>query len=489
MSTSDGSNSPRMEQTTTVVPSELTAPNASSANQWRLFLGLTILVGSYFLRVEVVRFSLRVVRRIIPALFTWLREFEKMLLRPLSWVVFVLLAWFSTYVMNLETLMDMDSGTLQGIATLLLGPPLVWLVISFCNYVAWGIIRVQGWSRAVSKDDDDYSRVLIITEGIGVIKVLLVVAVVSTCIIDEIGQFTDFESGQVSSVAVIMVEFVFVFGAHSWLKNIMGGLMSLQDEQIKSGLYVSFQGHEGVVERLFLQGFSLRQYDRSVAYIPNSIMLENSVMVQTKLLERRCIVPVHLSHSTPTTVLRIFIQELDNFLMHHMMDCRMNLKASVLGLEKPRGGWGMTNVYKSSKQLAMKEHQPRDRFWISIEAPYLVHVVYYSQERHIKRLLAEKTEIVLRMTELITKLKLNLHGHIREYTTTNDVALPSSAGTEVSDVNARYPSFSPESLAETLSRPRRRRAPPASEPLGQRILSDGNMLRYHRPHEDRAGRV
>jgi hypothetical protein len=47
--------------------------------------------------------------------------------------------------------------------------------------------------------------------------VLLVAAVVSTCIIDEIGRFTDFESGQVSTVAVIMVEFVFVFGAHSWV--------------------------------------------------------------------------------------------------------------------------------------------------------------------------------------------------------------------------------------------------------------------------------
>ncbi|CAH0485566.1 unnamed protein product [Peronospora farinosa] len=483
------SNTLHMEQPETTTPAELAVSTTSSADQWRLFLGLTILVGSYILRVEVVRFSLRVVRRIIPALFTWLREFEKMLLRPLSWVVFVLLAWFSTYVMDLESLMDMDAGTLQGIATLVLGFPLIWLVISFCNYVAWGIIRVQGWSRAVSKDDDDYSRVLIITEGIGVIKVLLVVAVVSTCIIDEIGRFTDFESGQVSTVAVIMVEFVFVFGAHSWLKNIMGGLMSLQDEQIKSGLHVSFQGHEGVVERLFLQGFSLRQYDKGVAYIPNSIMLENSVMVQTKILERRCIVQVHLSHSTPTTVLRIFIQELDNYLMHHMMDCRMNLKANVLGLDKPRGGWGMINVYESNKQLAMKENQPRDRFWISIEAPYLVHVVYYSQERHKKRLLAEKTEIVLRITELITKLKLNLHGKTEEYTTSNSVALPSSAGTEASDVNARYPSFSPDSLAETSSRLRRRRAPPASEPLGQRILSDDNMLQYRRPLEDHADHV
>ncbi|KAG6971281.1 hypothetical protein JG688_00004504, partial [Phytophthora aleatoria] len=350
---------------------------ATSSDQWRVFLGLALLAASYVLRVEVVRFSLRVARRILPALFVWLREFEKMLLRPLSWVVFVLLAWFSAFVMDLENLLDMDAGSLESIITLLLGPPLVWVVICFCNYVTWGIVRVQGWSRAASKDDDDYSRVLIITEGIGVswvvqvIKVLLVAAVVSTCIIDEIGQFTDFESGQVSTVAVIMVEFVFVFGAHSWLKNIMGGLMTLQDEQIKSGLHVSFQGHEGVVERLFLQGFSLRQYDKGLAYIPNSIMLENSMTVQSKSLDRRCVIPVHVSHSTPTTALRVFIQELDNYLAQHMLDRRTNTKGDVLGLEKPKGGWDMVNVYEHSKQLAIEETQSPGRFWISIEAPYL----------------------------------------------------------------------------------------------------------------------
>ena len=47
---------------------------------------------------------------------------------------------------------------------------------------------------------------------------LLVAAVVSTCIVDEISRFTEFESGQVSMVAVVMVEFVLVLGAHSWVR-------------------------------------------------------------------------------------------------------------------------------------------------------------------------------------------------------------------------------------------------------------------------------
>ncbi|RLN36693.1 hypothetical protein BBJ28_00014219, partial [Nothophytophthora sp. Chile5] len=191
---------------TTAAPSPSPADVSSSSDQWRVFLGLALLAASYVFRVEVVRFSLRVARRVLPSLLVWLREFEKTLLRPLSWVVFVLLAWFSVYVMDLEALLDMDPGLLTSIVTLLLGLPLIWVVICFCNYVTWGIVRVKGWSRTVSKDDDDYSRVMIITEGIGVIKVLLVATVVSTCIVDEVGHFTDFDSGQISTVAVIMVE-------------------------------------------------------------------------------------------------------------------------------------------------------------------------------------------------------------------------------------------------------------------------------------------
>lgn len=41
--------------------------------------------------------------------------------------------------------------------------------IIMCIIIFQGIIRVKGWNRAASKDDDDYSRVMIITEGIGVI--------------------------------------------------------------------------------------------------------------------------------------------------------------------------------------------------------------------------------------------------------------------------------------------------------------------------------
>ncbi|TYZ68973.1 hypothetical protein PybrP1_012931 [[Pythium] brassicae (nom. inval.)] len=383
-----------------------------SSEQWRVFLGLAILVASYLFRVELVRFSLRLARRALPGARVWLHEFEKTLLQPLSWVVFVLFLWLAAYVTDLNAVARLDDDTTTSLITLLLGFPLVWVVIAFCNYITWGIIRVKGWNRAASKDDDDYSRVMIITEGIGVIKILLVATVVSSFMIDEIGQITKFDSSQISTVAVMMVEVVFVFGAHSWLKNIMGGLMALIDEQIKSGAHIRFQGHEGVVERVYLPCFSLRQYDKGLAYIPNGILLENTVEIQSKRLDRRCVVAVHLSHRTKAATVRLFIQELDSFLLHLHAEkhARRKTKAALTlggGGGSARGEWE-----KPSKRAAAEDDdEPASaRFWISVEDSYTVHVVYFTHERHIKQIMEEKTEVVLQITELLAKLKLKLHG-------------------------------------------------------------------------------
>lgn len=199
----------------------------------------------------------------------------------------------------------------------------------------------------------------------------------------------------------------------------MGGLMALIDEQIKSGSHIRFQGHEGVVERLYLQCFSLRQYDKGLAYIPNGILLENTVEIQSKSLDRRCVVAVHLSHRTKATVVRLFIQELDNFLLHLHTEKQIRRKTKVvLGLEsKTRSGkWDAKRAYDKprNKLTATVNDDDQDsskgRFWISIEDAYTVHVVYYTHERHIKPIMAEKTEVVLHITEILAKLNLRLHG-------------------------------------------------------------------------------
>lgn len=117
--------------------STFSGSTSTSNDQWRVFLGLAILVASYVFRVELVRFSLRLARRALPNAFVWIKEFEKDLLRPLSWVVFILLLWFATYVMDLSNVLHMEDDTITSLITLVLGVPLIWVVIALCNYITW----------------------------------------------------------------------------------------------------------------------------------------------------------------------------------------------------------------------------------------------------------------------------------------------------------------------------------------------------------------
>lgn len=117
--------------------STFSGSTSTSNDQWRVFLGLAILVASYVFRVELVRFSLRLARRAVPNAFVWIKEFEKDLLQPLSWVVFILLLWFATYVMDLSNVLHMEDDTITSIITLVLGFPLIWVVIALCNYITW----------------------------------------------------------------------------------------------------------------------------------------------------------------------------------------------------------------------------------------------------------------------------------------------------------------------------------------------------------------
>lgn len=113
-------------------------PHISGNNyQWRVFLGIAMMIASYVFRVELVRFVLRLIRRAVPSLLIWIKEFENMLLRPLAWVVFVLLVWVSTYVMDLSRLINLQKTTIASLISLCLGFPLIWTVICFCNYVTW----------------------------------------------------------------------------------------------------------------------------------------------------------------------------------------------------------------------------------------------------------------------------------------------------------------------------------------------------------------
>ncbi|TMW56377.1 hypothetical protein Poli38472_006387 [Pythium oligandrum] len=448
---------------TTTLSHAASASSSGNNDQWRIFVGLALLAAAYIFRIELVRFTLTLAKRSAPGLIVWIKQFEKILMRPISWVVFVLMVWLSTYVMQLSDLLGIKEDLLGSIIQLLLGIPLIWTVICLCNYVTWGIIRVKGWNRATSKDDDDYNRVMIITEGIAVIRILLIATVVSTFMIGGIGEITQFDSSQISTVAILVVEIVVVLGGHTWLKNTLGGLLALFDEQVKSGSHVRFHGHEGVIERLFLQCFSLRRYDKGLVYVPNGLLLEHSVEINTKTIDRQSVISIHVDHSTTSSTMRKLIQELDNLLTRRVTEDTRKRRNTVLGLERKTRGF--MDAAEPLKAIADQDEGSQVRFWISIAAPYVIQVVYYTHEQHLRAVQVEKTELILRITELLAAESIKLHGAQNE-----SRPLPSGDALRTPRLHTRFVEpileFDEERDIDAL----------------QRAASDSSVLRQRRSH-------
>jgi small-conductance mechanosensitive channel len=107
---------------------------------------------------------------------------------------------------------------------------------------------------------------------------------------------------------LLVLQVLFVLSSHTWFRNVMGGLILLIDEPIKSGSHVKVLGHEGVVEHMYLQYFTVRQYDKGLAIIPNGVLLQSDVHVRSKSLGSQLIIDIHLSHSTATKKVRDFIR-------------------------------------------------------------------------------------------------------------------------------------------------------------------------------------
>ena len=59
------------------------------------------------------------------------------------------------------------------------------------------------------------------------------------------------------------------FGAQSLVKDYVGGLFILIEDQIRQGDSIKIEGHEGTVEELTLRYVRLRDYDGFVHFIPN----------------------------------------------------------------------------------------------------------------------------------------------------------------------------------------------------------------------------
>ena len=175
-----------------------------------IIIALVFILIATFFRVEMVQFFIKMLRKAIARPLSWLKDFERLMTLPLSWLLCVLLFWASF------SLLEWDSSTFIYI----LGVPLIWTIVNFFNFITTAIIKHKGWDRSSTTDDN--SRIVIVSEGIGLVKYVVVVVVLSLIYL-RINE----DSPKFIIVMIISIGLTIALGSYTWVQNIIGGLALL----------------------------------------------------------------------------------------------------------------------------------------------------------------------------------------------------------------------------------------------------------------------
>jgi small-conductance mechanosensitive channel len=101
------------------------------------------------------------------------------------------------------------------------------------------------------------------------------------------------------------------FALQPWLRNLVGGMHVFADQKFVLGNRLRVGGLEGAVEAITLRTTTLRRDDHSVAYVPNSRMMDQPVTNCSARRHRLLEVRVALDRETPTAQVRALIRQID----------------------------------------------------------------------------------------------------------------------------------------------------------------------------------
>ncbi|USO01691.1 MAG: mechanosensitive ion channel family protein [Alphaproteobacteria bacterium] len=107
------------------------------------------------------------------------------------------------------------------------------------------------------------------------------------------------------------------FASQDIIKNIFGSIVVLTDRTYQVGDFVRIENTEGVVEHIGLRTTTLRDINKSLVSIPNSAVVNATVMNITRRTHRLIEVAVTLDPETPNIAIETFVRRLRGYLATH----------------------------------------------------------------------------------------------------------------------------------------------------------------------------
>ncbi len=102
----------------------------------------------------------------------------------------------------------------------------------------------------------------------------------------------------------------FALAAKDTLANFFGSMMILTDKPFQAGDYIEFKGIEGTVEMIGFRSTLVRQMDRTVVQIPNSLLASDPVRNFTRRESRRILFTVAITYECTPAMLRAALEAL-----------------------------------------------------------------------------------------------------------------------------------------------------------------------------------
>ena len=105
-------------------------------------------------------------------------------------------------------------------------------------------------------------------------------------------------------------------GAQDLFKNLISGILVLVEKRFKKGDVISIDGlAEGSVERIGFRSTTIRKFDKSLCFIPNSQFAEKPVTNITEITHRRIDWIIGLEYKTTNSQLKTICSEIEKFIL------------------------------------------------------------------------------------------------------------------------------------------------------------------------------
>ena len=105
-------------------------------------------------------------------------------------------------------------------------------------------------------------------------------------------------------------------GAQDLFKNLISGILVLVEKRFKKGDVISIDGlAEGSVERIGFRSTTIRRFDKSLCFIPNSQFAEKPVTNITEITHRRIDWIIGLEYKTTNAQLKKICSEIEKFIL------------------------------------------------------------------------------------------------------------------------------------------------------------------------------